>query len=265
MTPFDSFGDLHDSSVQLPYASVHSAHRRGMSGAIHRALRGRYWLVIPLALLLAACGAIGGWYLFRPLYRSNGSVMIQYLVASPFDHSRSTDAMPMYEEFLNTQTYILMNRPTILLAMDDKAWLNTKRGNDTRTIQKFVENLVVEHPRASQAIRITYTDVDPSVAQAAVQSLIVAYEKMYAARDKMIQEKKLDILLRHLTELRLQIDGEKKSIDDIARDYGTEDFAKIYDNNQMQVNKLHAQLGDTKLQLALSSNRGPSPMMLLCA
>jgi capsular exopolysaccharide synthesis family protein len=258
ITPFDSFDEIHD--LATPAAPVHTppVAKHGLLSVVHHSLRGRYWLVVPLVVIFCVGGAAAGWILTHPMYRSNGAVMIQYQLDSPFlrEHSRYGDGMPMYEEFLNTQTFVLMNRPTILLAMKDRAWLNTQRGNDSKAVEKFSQNLQVEHPHATQSIHIVYTDIDPGVAQAGASSIIRAYEQMYNAGDRSIQEKKLEILRLHIAQLKIAIDGEKRSIDEIASEYGTDDFSAIYRNKQQTVNNLDAQLSEAKLALTRRSGKG---------
>ena len=84
--------------------------------AAHRKLRGRYWLALPLAIIGGLAGAFFGWKSQVPTYRSAGSIMIQYQLDSVFNekHTRFIDAIPMYEEFLTTQTYVITARRTPL-------------------------------------------------------------------------------------------------------------------------------------------------------
>src|SRR5262249_5601646 len=44
---------------------------------LHRLLRGRLWLAIPLSLAGIALGAIGGWISQTPLYQSDGYIEIR--------------------------------------------------------------------------------------------------------------------------------------------------------------------------------------------
>jgi capsular exopolysaccharide synthesis family protein len=264
ITPFDSFDEIHDLATASAPVQTRLATKHGLLNMVHHSLRGRYWLVVPLVLIFGIAGGAAGWIYTHPMYRSNGAVMIQYQLDSPFlrEHSRYGDGMPMYEEFLNTQTFVLMNRPTILLAMKDHAWLNTQRGNDSKAVEKFSQNLVVEHPHATQSIHIVYTDTDPGVAQAGTSSIIRAYEQMYNAGDRSIQEKKLEILRLHIAQLKIAIDGEKRSIDDIASEYGTDDFSAIYRNKQQTVNNLDGQLSDAKLALTRRTSKGDTAKMV---
>src|SRR5690242_3987138 len=111
MTPFDSFGD---QSGELGFVQPNAGRTGGGGGGgpdaprpkallatIHRALRGRYWIALPLAFIGASTGAYFGWKSQKPLYKSEGAVMIQYQSDSIFlRESRMSGTIPLYEEFL---------------------------------------------------------------------------------------------------------------------------------------------------------------------
>ena len=257
MTPFDPFDEAPMPVHSVPPVTKPAHHRRSLPGAVHHALRGRYWIAAPLVLIGAVGAAYFGWVLPKPLYKSEGLVRIQYQLDSPFmrEQSRFGEGIPLYEEHLATETTRIMSRSILDLAFQDKAWLATGIQTDSKMLKKFVENLVVEHPRATEYIRIAHSDEDPSVAQAAVGSIIRAYEKMYIAGDKSNQEKRLSVLQSRLGALHLQIEGEKKSIGDIAAEYGTDDFTAIYQNKQLNANTLDRRLSEAKLRLALRAGK----------
>ncbi len=257
MTPFDTFGEPSDQGMSQSYGQE-PTKPRGLLVTIHRALRGRYWIAVPLGLVFGLIGGYFGWKSQKPLFRGDGTLMIQYQLDSPFmrDRSSASAGIPMYEEFLLTQTLVIMSRNTVSLAMQDPLWIKTGRGDDALTTKRFAESLTVEHPRQTQAIHIAFTDIDPGVAQAAVTSIINAYQKLYLAKDEYVQTSKLKVLNSHVDELKTLINAEKRAIAEIAAEYGTEDFHAIYQNKLDAVNALDKQLSDTRLQLALRKGKG---------
>lgn len=258
MTPFDSFGDMADLGMPPQQNGGESRRQKSLLLTIHRALRGRYWLVVPAALVCGLAGGYFGWHSQKPLFKSDGSVQVLYKLDSPFLRSTSSRAegMPMYEEFLMTQTYVITSRNVINRALKYKDWVDTGRGDDALTVKRFVESLVVDHPRQTQAIHISYTDLDPGVAAAGVRSVVHAYEEMYAAGDLKNEEKKLEILQSRIETLKQMVNSEKSSINSIAAEFGGDDFSGIYQSKMTNVNKLDAQLSDAKLQLKLREGKG---------
>ncbi len=260
MTPFDGPGDSRafaPSHTPVAPPMEHARHM-GLMRTAHRKLRGRYWLALPIAIIGALLGAYGGWKSQQPAYRSAGSVMIQYQLDSVFSekHTRFVDAIPMYEEFLTTQTYVITARRTIKMALTDPIWLATGRGSDPDTVTDFAENLIVEHPRATQTVHIIFTDRDPGVAAAAVAAIIRAYETLYHAGDKQIELNALTVLDNRMRTLRDAISVERKMIDEIATAYGAPDLTPFYNSKVAQVTKLEAQISAAKLQLSLLQGRG---------
>ncbi len=261
MTPFDTFGETSDSGMASSPYGQEQPRPKGLLVTIHRALRGRYWVAVPLGMIFGLVGAYYGWKSQKPIYRSEGAVMIQYQLDSPFMRERSSASagIPMYEEFLLTQTLVIMSRNTVNLAMQNKHWMDTGRGDDALTVKRFVESLAVEHPRQTQAIHVAYTDIDPGVAQAAVWSTILAYEQLYLAKDEHVQSYKLAVFKTRIDELKAQINTERRAISDIAAEYGTEDFHAIYQNKLETANTLENKLNEARLQLALrDGKRDPS-------
>lgn len=259
MTPFDTFGETSEPGMShSPYGQQERVQSKGLLLSIHRALRGRYWIAVPLGLLFGLAGGFYGWKSQKPIFRSDGAVMIQYQLDSPFMRERSSASagIPMYEEFLLTQTFIIPSSNTVTLAMKDKRWIDTGRGNDPLTIKRFVENLVVEHPRQTQAIHVAFTDIDPGVAQAAVSSIINAYQQLYDARDEKVQSGKLKVFQSHLDELKAEIKTERRAIEDIAAEFGTENFSSIYQNKLETFNNFDRQLNEAQLKLVLREGKG---------
>ena len=66
LTPFDSFGD----SDQAAYLARNDQPGGDLGSKIHRSLRGRYWLIVPLSLLAGATGGYFGYKSQKPQWKS---------------------------------------------------------------------------------------------------------------------------------------------------------------------------------------------------
>ena len=125
MTPFDTFGDASDMGMSQSAGAGEGRPSKGLLFAVHRTLRGRYWIVVPAALICGTAGAIFGWRSQKPVYKSDGSVQVLYKLDSPFMRaSPRSEGMPMYEEFLLTQTYVITSRNVVNRALKDKDWVD---------------------------------------------------------------------------------------------------------------------------------------------
>jgi capsular exopolysaccharide synthesis family protein len=280
MTPFDSFGDPSDLALPQQYGGGgglagggggagsgsggggggggDGARPRGLLTTIHRTLRGRYWIALPLAAVFGLAGAAFGWKSQKPLYKSDGSLTIEYEKQSVFhrDQGTGSSVIPLYEEFLMTQTIVITSRGTIDKALEDKEWQDTGRGDNALVAKNFVENLVVEHPRQTEVIHIAFTDRDPHVAAAGTGSVVRAYEKLYSSKVTHAELQQIDLLEGRIRKLKGDQKMERDAIGIIAAEYGTEDFDAIYQQKVQTFNRLDAQLNEARLQLALREGKG---------
>ncbi len=138
----------------------------------HKLLRGRYPIVIVLAILCGFAGGAAGWIIPKQQYASVGQIEISPLIHNYTDIDR---IMPMFIPFMTTQQQILQSPRLIQAALKRDEWKATGKPTSADFVGFFVSNLVIDSPKASQLITITYTDTDQKVASAAVASLIGAY------------------------------------------------------------------------------------------
>lgn len=218
---------------------------------VHKFLRGRYWLAILLACLLAPCGAAVSYFALKPEYTSNATIRIAPVLPKVLFESEQSNIMPMFDSYLQTQVSLIASRRIIELAMGKDAW---KRAGGTYTneaIEEFAENLSVLQPKNSQLILVSLTDADPVRAKAGLQAVVDSYMEVYGDTDQGEGIQRLEKLDEHEKSLE---DQQKKLIDEIykeAKEYGTDDLSMAYDFEVKNLQTLQSELEAAKLQLAV--------------
>jgi Mrp family chromosome partitioning ATPase len=146
----------------------------------HRALRGRYPLLILLGLAGAMCGALGAFNHFKPVYRSDGLVRIAFQRAALSDEAEKLRQLAAFEEFLQEQVHFMASRPVVERAFQD--WGRRDPQQSTKQqINNFARKLTVLHPVNTEHLTISFLDGDPASAAAGVRAVINAYLELRAA------------------------------------------------------------------------------------
>jgi capsular exopolysaccharide synthesis family protein len=260
MTPFDGFSDPNELALSgsAPGARGGDAPKpRSLAATLHRHMRGRYWIALPLGVIFGLAGGYYGWKSQKPIYRSDAAIQIKYKMPSmPTPDGRSNGGtlvgeIPMYDEYMATQYYLITSRRVISQALERDEWKNTGRGDDMETVMMFADNLVVEHPRQTQTLHISYTDRDPGVAAAGANAIVRTYEELYKKGDKDTQDGAVQKLIEASVDKQRLIRDEKRQISELAvANYGTEDVEPIYKNEQDQYIQLDQRLNQLTWALA---------------
>ena len=222
-----------------------------------QALRGRYFLATVLGLVTGVICALVGWELGNNLYQSEGLIRIAYTKPAVIRESDLNRPIAMYDAFMRSQQLLITSRRIVEMALHSETWQATGRGDSSAMLESFARELSVEQPKGTEVLRITFTDRDPNVTAAAVNSIIRAYEADYKDLDGSMQQKRI----RLLTDLETE---QNNSLRDLSHR-----LAAINGNATIDVEQLHAaavqrlaqyesRLADVELGLALSQSRSPS-------
>ena len=171
-----------------------------------RYLRGRYRLVVVIGLVTALFGSLVGWKLGKRVYRSEAMIEITY--AAPTVLARNADErepVEIFQGFLQSQELVLGGRRLAELALQQPQWKATGRGDSRKTLQQFLTEVKVEAKPGTDFLDITFTDANPEVAAAGVQSLVAAYHSVFAREDEQFQKTRLNVLSDRRADLRSQL------------------------------------------------------------
>jgi polysaccharide biosynthesis transport protein len=260
ITPFDGYGGSNDLATASASAGNGAVDRPGASGGVqrdtlmhrvHHHLRGRYWIVITLGLILGGSGGYLGYTKLHPIYRAEG--MLQISLSKP-DPMGSSSAMPNWEEYVQSQTLVLGSRTVMRMAMQGPNWKDTGLAMDGTVQSKIAENLTVDHPPRTELIRVYYTDPDPEVAVAVVKSIVRAYFDFATNRNQMEDTKQLNLLEKRRAAFITSIGNADRELEDAVNAFGIPDLAPLLDAKVQEEVNLESRLNAAKF--ALEANHG---------
>src|SRR2546423_12934201 len=85
---------------------------------LHRSLRGNYPLIVALGVLFGLGGAALGWFIPKPVYRSEGLIQIRY--AQPaVDPGMAQSGLTPFDVFMESQKTLITSRRVIDKALED--------------------------------------------------------------------------------------------------------------------------------------------------
>ncbi len=190
-----------------------------------RQLRGRYRVVLPLALTLAVIGGVSGWVALKPLYTSAGLVRV-----APTDDRLFGDdnkVMPLFESFVQLQADYLRGRRVRDRAIADRpgpqgepslrqlGWPAGDAG-----IAMLDKRLEVASRRGGQTVTVTVSHEDPRVAQRAVNAVLESYEEIFGEETGILQTRDERMLELLDSELQRQLNGLRQQIFSMTQEYG---------------------------------------------
>ena len=239
------------SSQYAPFAPA-QPEQMNILKIVHSSLRGRYPVVITLALLFAAAGAVGGFMLGEPKYRSEALVRIQPRLPRILHESEQTVVTPMFASFVNTQANLLMQDRVITRAINSDKWKELGRTNTPRDVAAFRDSLRVNTNReAPELIAVSFTDRESAAAKNGLDQVLKAYEAIFGARQSD-EVKNLQFSILE-PEQRAQRDKIAKLREDIRKEvaeYGTEDLTELHNMKMQQFVGMERMISELELRIA---------------
>jgi capsular exopolysaccharide synthesis family protein len=235
---------------------------------VHRLLRGRYLVAIPLALILGAAGAVAGWMHRKPVYFSTGMIRIEPTVSSiTGEYMAETRELPMYRDFLQLQAMRLRQALTIAEAQEDPEWQALGRGGGPGWQRAFRTGLSVGiNPRVGFLIDVTYMDPDPRAAKVGVDCLLRAYMALYGREASIDDPATLQTLEAEHAQHRARLDELTAMIRRATVErYGSDDLTVIHKRYFDEQSKIDDRLAELRRELAMRQTKADAPRRDLTA
>jgi succinoglycan biosynthesis transport protein ExoP len=179
---------------------------------LHRLLRGRYALVITLALLGGGAAAAAGWLLPVPKYTSVGIIEISPKREAIIGESDLTQVTPFFREYVNAEASKIMQDRVLDRAMRSDDWRALKRATSLAGQRAFREAMSVRVQGANhRLIDVAFTDKDPDVARVGAGAVVNAYMEIRAEEDARDRDK-VESVRTHRGDLLMRISGLEESI-----------------------------------------------------
>ena len=220
---------------------------------LHGFLRGRYWLMIPLACAFAIPGAIGGYLATKPKYESIGLIQITPSIDPLLGDS--PDVMPMFEQFINSEA-ALVESPRVIqkaLEFDDdllvrQGWPGGKTQAGIRRLANAVSASV---QRNTNFIIVRASHTDPRTAGIAAKAVIGTYMELYgnSAANEVNEDKAALDSLSTLKQAEI-IDLEQRIVSTLeTAGFEGNDLDIVLDNLLRMVMEYEVRLADINLTL----------------
>lgn len=174
---------------------------------VHRALRGRYRSVAAWGVVLALVGGLVGTTMGRLLYSSTGLVRVAMTTPALLNETDQNKSIPNFDGFIQAQRDVMTSREIIEDAMDTPPWRRLVASGKVLTEAQFAAGLKVESRPRSDYLKVTYTNRDPSIAGAAVQAVILAYEEAFTRRYDEFEVERQDQLRARQASLAEELRG----------------------------------------------------------
>jgi len=213
---------------------------------IQRLLRGREKLAITLAVCGALIGGVVGWFSQKPQWVSSGVVWIRPIIPSL---SQSDKVMPFYQYYVQSQTAIISGPRVLERAVQSNEWKAAGLPANSDSIATIKQELDVVYAKNSQHILVSYTDVRPEVAQAAVRSVIQAYRDIYSDANGQEMKSKLTAIEAKREELDSAIRGIQGQMRALVEKHGHDDLSVIYNDSQRRLMDLREKVRSTQMKL----------------
>lgn len=161
-----------------------------------RTLRGRYRRVLTITLLAALTGGYAGWSMGKRLYTATGLVRIASTLPAVMKETDQNRPMANFDGFMQAQREVMSGREVIDTALKEDSWQKLGTRRYTVPGETFASCLKVDTRARSDFLQIKFTHKDPTIAAAAVQSLIGAYKQVFVREQERAERPRMELLQR---------------------------------------------------------------------
>jgi polysaccharide biosynthesis transport protein len=216
----------------------------------HRVLRGRYPFALGLGAVLAVAGLVLGFLLPRPLYKSVGVIDVAPKVPRVLYDSDEKGLLPMFDNYVASQARLATTRRVIDRAMASPEWKKFGRGHSDAEIARFQNRLLVEHPKFTQHIEVSFEDEDPDAAQVAVNEVIAAFMEIVAERDTDSETSKVRLLESRRTLANSKLQELRTDVQSVTDELGEQALEARYHSTVEYLNSLDTLLHELDVEIA---------------
>jgi len=227
---------------------------------VHRYLRGRYWLAIPLAVLAAIPGAIAGFMATKPQYEAFGRVEIAPKIDLLLQETDRNDVMPMYQNFVNGEAMLAQGQRVIRRALEINDAQLVKAGwpGGIEGVRMLAGSLSAAAQRNTNFIVIRVTFSDARLAKEAAVAVLAAYMDLYGDNSaESVARDKAD-LERLQGGYEAELAGIDRRINSTAEAFKTDDLSYLKEHYFRMATDLEFRISSTELELAIQEARRTS-------
>jgi uncharacterized protein involved in exopolysaccharide biosynthesis/Mrp family chromosome partitioning ATPase len=223
----------------------------------------RHKLVILVCLMLGMLAAAILFYMTPNVFRSEARLLVRYVTeATVLDPAATGDRMISPgrggENVINSEIQILTSRDLVEKVVDDMGVLRFEGGesnavNRLRVAELIQERLLIEVPKNSNIISISFDGIDPVISQEFLKRLTDAYLARHAEIHRSVGA--YEFLSQQTDQLRSKLAETEEELRRIKYSEGIVSIAESKKNVAARCEELTKGLGDLEASLAASLAR----------
>ncbi|MDX2116376.1 MAG: AAA family ATPase [Planctomycetota bacterium] len=230
---------------------------------VHRALRGRYLMVIVLAALVGAAGAAAGFMATKPLYASQGWIRAFPRQPRVLYETEENQMMPMFEAFVRSQADLLRSRRVIDLALADPTMRPAGWEAPPDGARDLIEALEVTAQRGSELISVTVSHASPQAAQVAANAVLTAFMTYQEEQDGLSATERERRLRENQQLLSSELKAIRESILRVSDRFGGSDPKTLLESKTEQMTRLEMMMMELGAPApAAAPGEGASPAVV---
>ncbi len=168
----------------------------------HGLFRGRYWIIVPLALLAAVPAAWLGYHAMPPVYEAGGVIRVHSkLPKLIYDVDEN---QPLSDSYVATQADLIKVPRVLERAAQNENLLAAGWPAPPEGVALLQGKLRISNPRNTENIHVTIEDESPERAYRAIQAVMEAVENIYISDERLELGRRQEELEKYLQDLREQ-------------------------------------------------------------
>jgi hypothetical protein len=159
--------------------------------------------------------------------------------------------IPGYPDYMQSQRELVKSSRVGERAAANPLWKTAGRAAPADPAGYFAGHLDVQI--TGEYMLVTVSDPDPVLAATALRTIVDSFVAIYHEQESHQQDRLLEVLENLRMELRNAIDAQQARIDELAREYGTDDLGAALESQRTQIVKLTEALIEIRKKNAAAS------------
>ena len=210
-------------------------------------LRGRWMVLIPLAIVLAAGAAYVG-YISKPLeFLASGRVEMNQKLPEVSESDRRTGFSS--DRFILTEMELLRSPRVLELAVEDPRWQELVPVDPASSIGTMASSISVRRVYNTSLVDIRFLHEDPQVAVAGLHAVLDAHKRAFAHKYRTVDAARMRSLESRRLRLAEELSAVRQQRDEILGNKTTRVLQLEHDNIFEQVEKFKRAQEEIKLAM----------------
>ena len=229
----------------------------------------RWYIVLLTFILVCSVGIPAIYFMEKPVYKATAAIRVAPVLPSIL--FGNNDPIPMYKNFMYTQTELITSDKVLQRVADDLIETNPEFFKEPkeeelhplRTI--FVSprlqgpvailrrsinsgSLTIEPESNTELIKISMKNKDLNKAKQVVNSFVQAYMTLVVTNETKEEDHKLNVLMNQRKDLEDQLNSQRQAIREMSEEYGTDTLTGRQQIKLQRVGTLQSKLTEFEMR-----------------